>query len=75
MLAPRVCIGNAFATMEAQLIIATLAQKFDFELMPDQKIELLPQITMTSAHGMQMRVIERTPLVPHLMEMDQLVAV
>lgn len=55
----RVCIGNAFAMMEAHLILATMAQRFDFELLPTQKIELLPQITLSSKYGMHMRVLPR----------------
>lgn len=53
----RVCIGNSFAMMEAQLILATMAQRFTFELLPTQKIELLPQITLSSKHGMHMRLL------------------
>ncbi|MEM7133117.1 MAG: cytochrome P450 [Chloroflexota bacterium] len=60
---PRVCIGNTFAMMEAHLILATMAQRFRFELDPDQEIELNTQITMSSTHGMRMKVFERTPTV------------
>jgi cytochrome P450 len=35
---PRVCIGNYFATMEGHLILATLAQRVTFELVPGQSI-------------------------------------
>ncbi len=56
---PRVCIGNSFAMMEAQLILTTMAQRFDFALMPDQVIELQPQITLSSKHGLRMRITER----------------
>jgi cytochrome P450 len=56
---PRVCIGNAFALMEAHLIVATIAQRYRLELMADQVIEMNPQITLSSKTGMQMRVVER----------------
>lgn len=56
---PRVCIGNSFAMMEAQLILATIAQKFRFELEPNQEIVPLSQITLTPEDGIQMRVVER----------------
>jgi cytochrome P450 len=36
---PRVCIGNYFALMEGQLLIATLAQRVSFTLLPGQTIE------------------------------------
>ncbi|MDJ0713754.1 MAG: cytochrome P450 [Prochloraceae cyanobacterium] len=50
----RVCIGNSFAMMEATLILATVARKFRFELMPNQFVVPNPQITMSSKYGMQM---------------------
>lgn len=34
---PRICIGNHFAMMEGHLILATLAQRVTFELVPGQK--------------------------------------
>ena len=56
---PRVCIGNAFALMEAHLIVATIAQRWRFELPPTQTIELQPQITLSNKTGMQMRLMPR----------------
>ena len=35
---PRVCIGNYFAMMEGQMLVATLAQRIRFELVPGQHI-------------------------------------
>ena len=35
---PRVCIGNHFAMMEGHLLLATLAQRVRFELVPHQSI-------------------------------------
>jgi cytochrome P450 len=43
---PHVCIGNHFAMMEAQLVLATLVQRVTFELLPGQTIELEPLITL-----------------------------
>ena len=56
---PRVCIGNNFAMMEAQLIIATIAQRFHLYMVPEQQIELNPQVTLSNKHGMRMRIEER----------------
>lgn len=56
---PRICIGNSFALMEAHLVVATIAQRLRFELMPGQTIELNPQITLSNKTGMHMRVVER----------------
>ena len=52
----RVCIGNAFALMEARLILATLAQRFSFTLDPSQKVEYDPQITLGTKYGMRVRL-------------------
>lgn len=35
---PRICIGNHFAMMEGQLLLATLAQRVHFSLIPGQTI-------------------------------------
>ncbi|HET9918769.1 MAG TPA: cytochrome P450 [Ktedonobacteraceae bacterium] len=36
---PRICIGNHFAMMEGHLLLATLAQRVSFTLVPGQSIE------------------------------------
>lgn len=51
---PRLCIGNNFALMEAQLILATLAQRFRPKLHPEAKVELDPQVTLRPKYGMRM---------------------
>lgn len=51
---PRVCIGKAFAMMEAILMLAMIAQRFRLELLPDQTIELLPSITLRPKVDIQM---------------------
>jgi cytochrome P450 len=53
---PRQCIGNGFAMMEAQLVLATIAQKVSLELVPGHPVELEPSITLRPRHGMQMAV-------------------
>ncbi len=53
---PRQCIGNGFAMMEAQLVLATLAQKFALELVPGHPVALEPSITLRPRHGMRMSV-------------------
>jgi cytochrome P450 len=55
---PRQCIGNQFALMEAQVIVATLAQRYRMHLVPQQKVEVWPLITLRPRYGMNM-IIER----------------
>lgn len=56
---PRVCIGNSFAMMEAQLILATVSQRFVPALLPGTVVELNPQITLSIKGGLPMRLVER----------------
>lgn len=56
---PRLCIGNQFAYMEMQLILATLIQRFRFELVENQVIELEPLITLRPKNGIFVRAIRR----------------
>ncbi|MBZ0298476.1 MAG: cytochrome P450, partial [Anaerolineae bacterium] len=56
---PRVCIGNSFAMMEAQLILATVAQQFRLALLPDQLVDIDPLITMAPRYGLRMRTQAR----------------
>jgi cytochrome P450 len=53
---PRVCIGNSFALMEMQLISATILQHYRLSLVPDQRIEIEPLITIRPKHGIQMDI-------------------
>lgn len=43
---PRACIGRQFALMEAQLILALLAQRFHFKLLNKNQIVPLPMVTL-----------------------------
>ena len=43
---PRMCIGKGFALMEAQLLLATIARQFRFELAPGQAVVPDPSITL-----------------------------
>jgi cytochrome P450 len=51
---PRVCIGMALAMAEAQLILATIAQRYRLKLVPGQDIILQHRITMRPRDGIQM---------------------
>jgi cytochrome P450 len=51
---PRLCIGNTFATMEATLLLATIAQRFRFTLAPRASVTPLLSVTLRPAHGIPM---------------------
>lgn len=56
---PRQCIGNAFATMEAVLLLATIAQRFRLVLVPGQDIRPTPYVTLRPEPGIRMRLERR----------------
>ena len=56
---PRVCIGNSFAMMETQLILAMVSSHFALELLPGTVAELNPQITLSIKGGLSMRLVAR----------------
>lgn len=51
---PRICIGNGFAMMEIQLILATVIQKYRMELLPGHPIEPEAHITLRPRFGVRM---------------------
>jgi cytochrome P450 len=56
---PRICIGKGFALMEAVLLLATIAQKFQLKLVPDHPIIPQPSITLRPAKGIQVSLQQR----------------
>jgi cytochrome P450 len=54
---PRICIGQAFAMMEARLILATIAQRWQWSLA--ETVTMDPVITMRPQHGVPMRFTAR----------------
>ncbi len=46
---PRVCIGNGFAMMEAQLILATVAQKWKRALESEEEIKPIQMLALRPA--------------------------
>ena len=53
---PHVCIGNHFAMMEMQLILAMTLERFRLKLVPGHPIALKPEATLRPKHGMKMMV-------------------
>ena len=58
---PRQCIGNAFALMEAALILATIARKFRFLLVANHPVVPLASITLRPRHGVRVTLESRQP--------------
>ncbi|GER86375.1 cytochrome P450 [Dictyobacter vulcani] len=54
---PRICIGNHFAMMEGQLLLATLAQHVSFELVPGQQVHPDPNKTITIRPNIPLKMI------------------
>jgi cytochrome P450 len=52
----RACIGKEFAMLEATLILATMAQRIELELVDTEPMPILPAITLRPAQPMSMRV-------------------
>jgi cytochrome P450 len=56
----RVCIGERFAGMEGALLLATVAQKWKFQLVPGHRVQPQAQITLRPKYGMKMTAYART---------------
>ena len=61
----RVCIGERFAWMEGILLLAAIAQKWRFKLVPGHPVATNALITLRAKHGMQMVAEQRPPLHNH----------
>jgi cytochrome P450 len=60
----RQCIGEQFAMMELVLLVATIAQQWRLELVPNHPVVPQPLITLRAKHGMKMR-LHRRGVSPH----------
>lgn len=71
---PRVCIGNMFAMMEARLVLAAVAARYDLALLPEPKVVPEQLVTIRPKNGMQMRLVVRTPQIaqPEPDDLEQL---
>ncbi|MCU0496325.1 MAG: cytochrome P450 [Anaerolineae bacterium] len=56
---PRICIGNAFAMMEARLILATIAQRFTLHLAPEETVLPSRRFTLRPKDGLKMTAVAR----------------
>ncbi|MFL5586257.1 MAG: cytochrome P450 [Ktedonobacteraceae bacterium] len=56
---PRVCMGNSFAMMEAQLILSTVAQRYQLHLIPGHPVEPQMVVTLRPRYGLPMTIHAR----------------
>lgn len=56
---PRKCIGEAFAYLEALLVLIRVLQRFELELVPGHPVVPAPQITLGLAEGLRMTLRSR----------------
>jgi cytochrome P450 len=56
---PRGCIGQGFAIIEAVVLLAMIAQKFQISLIPEYSIELQPSITLRPKNGIKVKITKR----------------
>ena len=56
---PRQCIGNQFAMLEASLILAMIAQRYQVQLTGGQRIAAQPLITLRPKPGIHARLVAR----------------
>ncbi len=52
----RFCIGNNFALMEMQIILAMACSKFDFTIAEGFKVQLEPLVTLRPKNGMMLKL-------------------
>ena len=56
---PRICIGQAFAQMEAVLLLATISRKFKLEVLPKQDLRPMPAVTLRPRKGLRVKVLRK----------------
>ncbi len=56
---PRICMGKHFGIMEAVLLLALFAQRFDLELKPGHQVVPLGRMTLRPREGMPMIIRSR----------------
>jgi cytochrome P450 len=55
----RGCIGESFAWMEGVLVLATVAQRWRFRLVPGHPVQPQALITLRPRYGMRMTALRR----------------
>ncbi|CAN0926222.1 Carotene epsilon-monooxygenase, chloroplastic [Linum grandiflorum] len=58
---PRKCVGDQFALLEAIVALTIFLQNMNFELVPDQKINMTTGATIHTTNGLYMKLSQRQP--------------
>jgi cytochrome P450 len=53
---PRLCIGSHFATIEAQLVLAMVTQRYHLEEIPGRKVIVDSLVSLRPRYGLPMHV-------------------
>lgn len=56
---PRVCVGAAFATIEASLILSAIIQRYDFTVQRPERVKPVAKLTIQSERDIQVRFSPR----------------
>ncbi|MCH9679807.1 MAG: cytochrome P450 [Deltaproteobacteria bacterium] len=56
---PRACIGAQFSLVEARLVLATIARRFELDLLPGQRVREKPGVTLAPRGALRMRLRRR----------------
>jgi len=56
---PRLCIGNNFAMMEAQLVLASIVQRYHLQLVAGHPVQPTPVVMLSTSHGLPMLLTPR----------------
>lgn len=63
---PRSCIGSGFALMELKTIVPIILQRFRPDLVPGQRIEMEPLVTLRAKRNIIMQLEQAQPSAPFL---------
>ena len=63
-----ICIGNSYAMMEAALVLATIAQKYQLRLRDNFEVSERALITLVPEDGMPMRIQQREAIIEALVQ-------
>jgi cytochrome P450 len=58
---PRVCIGNQYAMLQILMILSTILQRYDFELVRQQDIEARAMVILRPRQGIRMHFTRTLP--------------